>query len=100
MKKMNIDTYIAENQNSRKLREWINGSTPSYYKAITLTKMNNIKSTSLKTLFYADNNAVLQYFKTDVIKLLSYYDSEPDITAVLNEKQNKYEVYQGHFNKK
>lgn len=100
MKEMNIDVNLIANQNSRKLREWINGSTPSYFEAITLAKMNNIESRNLKKLFYADNNAVLRYFKTDVINLLNQYDSELDITAVLNESQNKYEVYQGHFNKK
>lgn len=100
MKEMNISTYTIENQNSRKLREWINGATPSYDEAIILAKMKNIESQNLKTLFYADNTAVIQYFKTYVINLLNYYDSKFDITALLKGKHNKYEVYQGYFNKK
>lgn len=100
MKEMNISTYTIENQNSRKLREWINGATPSYDEAIILAKMKNIESQNLKTFFYADNTAVIQYFKTDVINLLNYYDSKFDITALLKGKHNKYEVYQGYFNKK
>lgn len=100
MKEMDIDTYTIESQNSRKLREWINGATPSYDEAITLAKMNNIESKNLKLLFYADNDSVFQYFKADIINLLNFYDLESDITAILNKKQNKYEVYHGHFNKK
>lgn len=100
MKEMNISTYTIENQNSRKLREWINGATPSYDEAIILAKMKNIENQNLKMLFYDDNTAVIQYFKTDVINLLNYYDSKFDITALLKGKHNKYEVYQGYFNKK
>lgn len=100
MEEMDIDTYTIKNQNSRKVREWINGATPSYDEAITLAKMNNIESNNLKELFYSDNSSVFQYFKVDIISLLNYYNSKSDVISFMRGKNNKFEAYQGRFNKK
>lgn len=100
MKEMDIDTYTIENQNGRKLREWINGTTPSYDEAINLAQMNDIESNNLKELFYPDNNSVFQYSRVDIINLLSFYNLESDIISILSNKNNKYKIYCGQFKKK
>lgn len=100
MEEIDIDTYTIKNQNSRKVREWINGTTPSYDEAVTLAKMNNIESDNLKELFYPDNSSVFQYFKVDIISLLNYYNSKPDVISFMRGKNNKFEAYRGRFNKK